>query len=108
MSQADAAKLNLKISQQAQDIYDMKIKTKDTEDKLQALREEHSMLKSQKIALEMETVTNDHDINICSILFSIFYILPESYTNANKGEKINEALKNEPNFIQNSSNWSLF
>ena len=57
MSQADAAKLNLKISQQAQEIYDMKVKGKDTEDKLQNLREEHSTLKSQKIALEMETVS---------------------------------------------------
>lgn len=57
MSHADAVKLNLKISQQAQEVYDLKVKIKDTEDKLQNLREEHSILKSQKIALEMETVS---------------------------------------------------
>ncbi len=51
---ADAAKLNLKISRQAEEIGELQSKLKKESAKLEATREEYSALQSRKIELEME------------------------------------------------------
>ena len=52
----DAAKLNLKISQQAEENYELNVKLKETSDKLEAMQAEFSALKSEKIQLEMDNL----------------------------------------------------
>ena len=62
LSPGDGAKLNLKVSQQAQKIYDLEVKLKLTEERLEKVSKEYSELRSQHIELEMDHFNREIDI----------------------------------------------
>ena len=51
---ADASKMNLKISKQANEIYEADLKLKDVTDQLEQMQENYSILRTEKLELEME------------------------------------------------------
>lgn len=54
LSYADAAKFNLKISQQANDLYELELALKNLKDELEEAKEAMSTLRKQKIEIEWE------------------------------------------------------